>query len=194
MDERYNAPATVNTSGAGSNQSSTAGIAGRVREQATAQLSKQKERATDGLGSVADAVRGTTEHLRNNQHDKVAQFAEQAAQQIDRFSERLRNKDVTELLDDAQELARRKPAMFIGGAFALGLIGARFMKSSAATNSSDRDWRRDLPTPYDPGGNTYRSASQGTSSSYRGTAVGTMGTSSSTRGNAGTNNPGRENY
>ncbi|MEO5894080.1 MAG: hypothetical protein ABIS06_00085 [Vicinamibacterales bacterium] len=194
MDERNSAPATGTASGAGNNQSGTAGIAGRVREQATAQLSKQKDRATEGLGSVADAVRGTTEQLRNNQHDKVAQFAEQAAQQIDRLSERLRNKDVTELLDDAQELARRKPAMFIGGAFALGLLGARFMKSSAATNSGDREWRRQLPTPYESGGNTYRPASQSTSGSYGSTSVGTMGTSGSTAGRAGTNNPGRENY
>ncbi|CAN5863829.1 hypothetical protein BH18ACI5_BH18ACI5_28520 [soil metagenome] len=194
MDERNSAPTMSNASGAGNNQSGTAGIAGRVREQAAAQLSKQKDRATEGLGSVADAMRGTTEQLRNNQHDKVAQFAEQAAQQIDRLSERLRNKDVTELLDDAQQLARRKPAMFIGGAFALGLLGARFMKSSASTNSSDRDWRRNLPTPYDSGGNTYRSASQGTGSSYGSTGVGTIGTSAGARGAAGTNNPGRENY
>jgi hypothetical protein len=185
MDERYNAPSTGNTSSGagGNNQSSTAGIAGRVREQATAQLSKQKDRATEGLGSVAQAVRGTTEQLRNNQHDKVAQFAEQAAQQIERLSERLRNKDVTELLDDAQRLARRKPAMFVGGAFALGLLGARFMKSS-----STDDWRRDLPTPYESGGNTYRSASQeygGTQGFGGATGVsGTMGATSGSSPNA----------
>jgi exonuclease VII large subunit len=179
MDERNSAPTMGTTSGAGNNQSGTAGIAGRVREQAAAQLSKQKERATDGLGSVADAVRGTTEQLRNNQHDKVAQFAEQAAQQIDRLSERLRNKDVTELLDDAQQLARRRPAMFVGGAFAIGLLGARFMKSSS-TDSSNDDWRRDLPTPYQSGDNTYRSASQNIGGTYgTGTTIGTSGTSSS---------------
>jgi len=175
MDERNSAPTMGTTSGAGNNQSGTAGIAGRVREQAAAQLSKQKDRATDGLGSVADAVRGTTEQLRNNQHDKVAQFAEQAAQQIDRLSERLRNKDVTELLDDAQQLARRRPAMFVGGAFAIGLLGARFMKSSSTSSTND-DWRRDLPTPYESGGNTYRSASQGIGGTY---GTGTAGSSSS---------------
>jgi exonuclease VII large subunit len=223
MDERNSAPTMGNTSGAGNNQSATAGIAGRVREQATAQLSKQKDRATEGLGSVAEAVRGTTEQLRNNQHDKVAQFAEQAAQQIDRLSERLRNKDVSELLDDAQQLARRRPAMFVGGAFALGLLGARFMKSSSSTNSTGGDWRRDLPTPYESGGQTYPSASQGIGGTYgtTGNTGGTMGTTGSTSGNAygntvgstsattqgtrtasanrtgstgGTDTPGRENY
>jgi hypothetical protein len=61
---------------------------------------------------------------------------ERAADQIDSFSRSLREKDVNELLDDAQQLARRQPALFIGGAFVLGLIGARFFKSSAQSNGS----------------------------------------------------------
>jgi len=113
------------------NSNNTSSIVGRVREQATAQLASQKDKATDGLGSVAQAVRETTQHLRDNQHDTVARYAEQAADQIDRFSQSLKNKDVGELMNDAQQLARRQPALFVGGAFALGLLGARFLKSSA---------------------------------------------------------------
>jgi hypothetical protein len=114
----------------------TNGIVGKVKEQATAQLSSQKDRATDGLGSVAQAVRQTTQHLRDNQNDTVARYAEQAAEQIERFSERLRNKDVGELMNDAQQLARRQPALFVGGAFAIGLLGARFLKSSSPDSRS----------------------------------------------------------
>jgi hypothetical protein len=133
------------------------GIAGRVRKQATAQLATQKDRATDGLGSVAQAVRDTTQHLRAQQHDTVARYAEQAADQIERFSQRLKEKDVSELLGDAQQLARRQPALFIGGAFALGLLGARFLKSSSPRSAmQDRDdYRRE--SGYTPG--TYRSSS-----------------------------------
>jgi len=114
----------------------TSGIVGKVKEQATAQLSSQKDRATDGLGSVAQAVRQTTQHLRDNQNDTVARYAEQAAEQIERFSERLRNKDIGELMTDAQQLARRQPALFVGGAFAIGLLGARFLKSSSPESRS----------------------------------------------------------
>jgi hypothetical protein len=113
------------------------GIVDKVKEQATAQLSSQKDRATQGLGTVASAVRQTTQSLRDQQHDAVAGYVEQAADQIERFSERLKNKDVTELLNDAQQLARRQPAIFIGGAFALGLVGARFLKSSSKDESDD---------------------------------------------------------
>ena len=107
------------------------GIVGRVRDRAEAQLSTQKDRATDGLGSVAQAVRGSTQQLRAQQHDTIARYVEQAADQVERFARRLRDKDVGDLFREAQRLARRQPAVLIGSAFALGLIGARFLKSSA---------------------------------------------------------------
>ena len=126
---------TSRTSSPASGTSS--GIIDKVKEQATAQLSSQKDRATQGLGTVASAVRQTTQSLRDQQHDAVAGYVEQAADQIERLSERLKNKDVTELLNDAQQLARRQPAIFIGGAFALGLMGARFLKSSSKDEYDD---------------------------------------------------------
>jgi hypothetical protein len=106
------------------------GIVERVKDRASSQLNTQKDRATDGLGSVAQAVRQTTSQLRDQQHDTVAGYVEQAADQLERFSTRLKDKDINELVRDAQDLARRQPALFIGSAFAAGLIGARFLKSS----------------------------------------------------------------
>jgi hypothetical protein len=117
---------------------STAGIAGKVKERATAQLTTQKDRATTSLGSVAGAVRQTSRQLREQQNETLAQYVEKAADQLERFSNSLRDKDVTELLQDAQRLARRQPALFIGGSFAAGLLAARFLKSS----------RRDEPEYY----------------------------------------------
>jgi hypothetical protein len=107
------------------------GIMDRVRERATAQLSTQKDRATDGLGSVAQAVRQSTQHLRQNKQDAIANYVEKAADQIDRFSTQLRNRDVGELVNEVQRFARRQPALFVGSAFALGVVGARFLKSSS---------------------------------------------------------------
>jgi len=113
---------------------SAEGIIGKVRERATAQLTAQKDRAVEGIGSVTSAVRQSTQQLRDQQHDTLAGYVEQAANAIDRLSEQLRAKDLGELFEDAQRLARRQPALFIGSAFALGLIGARFLKSSSRSN------------------------------------------------------------
>jgi hypothetical protein len=124
---------------------------GQLREKATAQLSSQKDRASEGLGTVASAVRQSTQHLRDRQHDTVAQYVEQAADQIDRFSTQLRSKDLNEIANDVKRFAKRQPAVFIGAAFVVGLIGARFLKSSSEDGSRRRafeDSGAALPAPY----------------------------------------------
>ncbi len=53
-------------------QDSNSGVMDKVRERASAGLTNQKERATDGLGSIAGAARQTTQQLREQQHDTAA--------------------------------------------------------------------------------------------------------------------------
>jgi hypothetical protein len=114
-------------------------IVGRVRERAAAELSTQKGRATDGLGTVAQAVRQSAMHLRENRQDAIAQYVEKAGDQIDRLSTQLRNRDVGELVSEVQRFARRQPALFVGSAFAIGVIGGRFLKSSSTDHRSHTD-------------------------------------------------------
>lgn len=131
--------------GAPSNGASTAegGFVGRLRERAGAHITTQKDRATDGLGTIAQAVRRSTQELRGDRHDTLAEYVEQAADQLERLSTHLKNKDVSELFHDAQRLARRRPVAFIGSAFAVGLLGARFLKSSRARNARTQPvWQR----------------------------------------------------
>ena len=130
------------------------GLMDKVREGATSQLSTQKNKATDGIGTVAQAVRQTSQQLRTQQHDTIANYIDQAANQLERFSARVRDKDIGELVRDAQQFARRQPAVFIGSAFAIGLLGARFLKSSRdRQNGSD-------------GRNSYARSSTGYSTGY----------------------------
>jgi hypothetical protein len=116
----------------------TDGIIDKVRDTAAAQLTSQKKRATDGLGNISQAVRQSTHQLRDQEHDVIAHYVEQAADQIDRFSQHMRDKNVDDLMRDIQQMARRRPALFIGGAFAVGLIGARFLKSSSRNSTAGR--------------------------------------------------------
>lgn len=113
------------------------GIINRVKESATAQLTNQKNRGTDALGRIAGAVRESTQKLRNERHDTIAGYVDQAANQLEKVSQRLKERDINELMSDMQRLARRQPAVFIGSAFALGLLGARFLKSSRPHREGD---------------------------------------------------------
>jgi len=102
----------------------------QAREQVKTQLAGQKDRATDGLGTVASALRQTGAQLQNQGQATVSQYAEQAAQAIEGFSAYLRDKDVDDLVFEVENLARRQPTVFLGSAFALGFLAARFLKSS----------------------------------------------------------------
>jgi hypothetical protein len=65
----------------------------------------------------------------------AAGSVDRAADELERLSSRLNFKDVGDLFRDAQQLARRQPVMFVLAAFAIGLLGARFLKSSAPQSS-----------------------------------------------------------
>jgi ElaB/YqjD/DUF883 family membrane-anchored ribosome-binding protein len=135
----------MNTTGT----NSSAGVMERVRERATAQMSTQKDRATDGLTSIAHAVRQSTQPFRDNQQDAIAGYIDKAAEQLERFSTRLRERDINEVMNDVQQFARRQPAIFIGASFAAGLLAARFLKSSSG--NSEALVRHDTVRPaYEP--------------------------------------------
>jgi hypothetical protein len=102
----------------------------QARERASASLGESKYQAADQFGSLAEALRRTTEHLRSEDQSRIAGLTETLARQIDQVANYLRNKDAAAMRADVETLARRQPAMMIGGALALGLIGARFLKSS----------------------------------------------------------------
>ena len=120
-----------------------AGIVERVRERAGVQLATQKDKASDGLGTVARAFRRTTQDLREQQHDSLAQYIEGAADQLERLSSGLKNRNVGDLFHDVQKVARRQPVVFVGSAFAIGLLGARFFKSSSPHRSHQAPaWQR----------------------------------------------------
>ena len=118
------------------------GLMDRLRDGAASQLGTQKDRATEGVTSVAQAVRQSTQQLRDNRHETIAQYVDQAIDGVERFANRLKEKDVTELVRDAQQFARRNPALFVGTAFGIGVIAARFLKSSnRGTSSAYGGWR-----------------------------------------------------
>ncbi len=102
-----------------------------VQDQAQDMLTSRKEQAVSGLGNIAQAFRQTEDQLRGQEQTAAANAINTVANQMERFSSYLSNKEVTDLLDEAEGLARRNPELFLGGAFALGLLASRFLKSSA---------------------------------------------------------------
>jgi hypothetical protein len=108
----------------------------QVKEQASAKLSDQKGRAAEGLSSVATMVSQFGDQVRE-QNPTMAGFVDTAADRLREFSTHIDQHELTELMDDVERYARRNPMLFAGGAFALGLLGARFLRSSSPSSGSN---------------------------------------------------------
>ena len=120
----------------------TGNIVNKVQQQAGSQLTRQKETAATELSQVANAVRRLRENLPQEELGPIARvvgdYGEKAANSLERLSTYVRDKDPKQLLNDVQNFGRRQPALLLGGAFLLGLAGARFIKSSMGTGDHER--------------------------------------------------------
>lgn len=110
------------------------GIGQTLRDATYQKLADQKTRASNTLGSVAGAVRGMTEELRDGGQSGIADYVNKAAEGIGRWSDQLRERDIDDAVRAVHDFARRQPAVFIGLAFGAGALLARFLKSSAGDN------------------------------------------------------------
>jgi hypothetical protein len=105
-------------------------VAAKAQEQVASRLSTQKENAAQSLSSVASALRQTGQQLSGQDQMGVTGYIDQAADQVERLSSYLQDNDLGRLVGDVERFARRQPALFLGGAFLAGLLGARFLKAS----------------------------------------------------------------
>ncbi len=105
-------------------------VAGQTKKAAESQITLGKSKAADGLGSVADALRKTGDQMRLDDDGALPAYLDQAAQKVDAASSYLKDRSLSQLVGDVKQFARREPALFLGGALVVGLIGGRFLKSS----------------------------------------------------------------
>jgi len=112
-------------------------VADQMMDQATSRLDMGNGYAVETLTGVAQALRQTGQHLREEgSQPTLGQSADTGAQQIERLTGYLRQRDANELLSEVESYARRNPVTFAGGAFALGLLAARFFRSSGQRSQS----------------------------------------------------------
>jgi hypothetical protein len=113
-------------------------VVGQAKQQVASKIEDQREKAAQGLNSVAGAIRQTTEGLRERDQLGVTPYVEGLADQVERFSDYILSSNVGQLVGEVEGFARREPAIFLGGAFLLGLVGARFLKSSGPAYEPNR--------------------------------------------------------
>jgi uncharacterized protein YjbJ (UPF0337 family) len=158
-----------------------------ARDQVGQMVGQQKTRAAERLTGLAGALRQAAGNLQNDESMGIGRAADSAAGQIDRLAGYLRDRDLGDLVHDAETMARRHPDVFLGATFLSGLLLARFLKSSA-----DRGYEGSEAYAGAYGAGSYDTGSYGTGS-Y---GAGSYGTGSSASGayEAGTYGTGAGSY
>ena len=108
-----------------------------VRDQATTRADQKREFVAEGVSSVAHAFRQMGDGARNSGPfgAYTAEFGHKVADRVEQTAQYLRTRDVRGIVNDAENYARRSPAVFLGGAFLLGIAVSRFLKSSRPPNA-----------------------------------------------------------
>jgi hypothetical protein len=145
-------------------------------EQVRTQLDSGKTRAASALRDAAESIA----HPNELGADAVNRYIRTASDQVRRAADYLENRDVRQMMSDAEGFARRQPAMFLGGAFMLGLVAARVLKSTRQGGSYGMDSRLGSGSMYDRERslNSFREPG----SQYGGAALGGAGLGDSTLG------------
>jgi hypothetical protein len=161
-------------------------VADTAQQQVGTRVDSQLGRGADVLGQVSQAIRRSGDELRSDQ-PQIASFADTAAEQVDRASQYLRQTDFQGVVRGAEDFARRQPAVFLGGALALGLVASRFLKASPSGGSQPGYGRRyssygsgRYGRPGAWGDSTYGAGSYGSTGMY-----GTAGLSGTPQANDG---------
>jgi hypothetical protein len=100
----------------------------QTKDMLSAQLTSRTQQSAGQIDDVARALRETGKQLGES---PIGPYVEKAADQLQRASQYVRTADLDGMKRTVETFARREPLLFIGGAFALGMLGARFIKSSA---------------------------------------------------------------
>ncbi len=122
-------------------RSTAADAYGTATSKAAEKLEEQKSTLTSSLTSVADNIRKLGKNFGDEGAEgglakSAATYGDTAADKIEQAAKYFEKHDVEAIYHDVEDLARQNPAIFVGGAFALGFLAARFLKSTSSRSRS----------------------------------------------------------
>lgn len=112
--------------------------AGKARAQGQNLLNSQKDKAASELHAYSDATRRAASRLEEEDDANLARFLRSAADRMESLGSHLRDRSLGELVDEVEDMARRRPEVFFGAMFVAGLAAARFAKASRRRRIQDR--------------------------------------------------------
>lgn len=102
-----------------------------ARRRGRGLLDRQKNAAVEELHSVADVMREAAHRFEERQEGGLADTVQKAAEALDRVSSTLRDRDLEELMDGAQDALRKRPAVFLGATAVVGFAIGRLLRAGS---------------------------------------------------------------
>jgi hypothetical protein len=113
-----------------------------VKEEAIHFLDEQKSRAAGPVEEIAAAIHQAARSLQAAKVAPVADYLQDAADAVDGFTRYIKDTDVAQMIDDAAQLARHRPAILLGGMFVAGLLLGRAAQAAQASGTDQRQRRQ----------------------------------------------------
>jgi hypothetical protein len=111
-------------------------VAANAGDRLHASVVEQKSAGADYVGNVAGIIRRSAREF-DADIPQAGEYIRKAAAQIENVSGAMRNRDMSEIIGNVQDFARKQPTAFFGAAVLLGFAAVRFFKSgSGGTGSS----------------------------------------------------------
>lgn len=107
-------------------------VLGQAKERAASMAEEQKQSAAQHINRYGEALRDSAKKV-EDQDPNIAYYANRAAEKIEQVADYVRNTDFEGLRRDAEDVARRNPALVMGGMFVAGLVLGALVRASAQT-------------------------------------------------------------
>lgn len=101
-----------------------------ARTKAEGMFDEQKWVFADHAERMSTVFRKMAKGFEEQDQGYFSVYAHNIARCTDALSQRLREQDLTSLVSQVQRYSQRQPAVFLGGAIAVGFFLARFLNSS----------------------------------------------------------------
>jgi hypothetical protein len=110
-------------------------VASGAGEKLRATVVEQKAAGADYVGNVANIIRRTAYEF-DSEIPQAGHYIRKAAAQLENISEAMRTKDMSQIVGNVQDFARKQPTAFFGAAVLLGFAAVRFLKSAPASTGT----------------------------------------------------------
>ncbi len=103
----------------------------QAKERASSMAQEQKQSAAQHIGRYGSALRDSARSV-EQEDPNVAHYANRAAEGIEKIADYVRSTDLAGIQRDAEDIARRHPALFMGGMLLAGIVVGGLVKATAA--------------------------------------------------------------